>query len=93
MSEAEYEQILKTGKFEAGPNSLEGKFFDETAEDATKWGDALEGAGNYRVLEAKVPKDAAEKMTRWERLDGIGPARYGEVPDLDGTIIKLFGGK
>jgi hypothetical protein len=44
VSEGEFHQLMRTGKFEAVPSSLEGKFFAESAEDAAQWGDMLEGA-------------------------------------------------
>lgn len=44
---------MATNVFKAGPNSLGGKFFAESAEDAAQWGDKLEGAGNYKVIEFK----------------------------------------
>ena len=38
VSNAEFEQIMRTGTFEAGPNSVVGKYFAETAEHAEQWG-------------------------------------------------------
>ncbi len=51
VSEGELQQIMRTGKFEAVPSSLEGKFFAENAEDAAMWGETLEGTGQYRIVE------------------------------------------
>ena len=76
---AEFEQLMATKTFQAGPNSLGGKFFAESAEHATQWGTKMEGAGNFRVIEAQFPKGSADSFMRWDRLDGIGPARYGEL--------------
>jgi hypothetical protein len=44
VSEGEFQQLMRTGKFEAVPSSPEGKFFAESAEDAAQWGEMLEGA-------------------------------------------------
>jgi RHS repeat-associated protein len=88
VSEAEYQQLMQTGRFAAGPNSLGGKFFAESAADAARWGDALQGAGNYRIISAELPTSAADQLMRWTRLDGIGPARYGELEQLTGAIIR-----
>lgn len=85
VNEAELKQIQQTGKFEAGPNSLGGKFFAESADDAKKWGDAL---GNSRLVETQLPRNVADGLKRWERLDGIGPARYGELNQLRDAIIR-----
>jgi hypothetical protein len=40
VSEGEFQQLMRTGKFEAVPSSLEGKFFAESAEDAAVGRDA-----------------------------------------------------
>jgi hypothetical protein len=79
---------MRTGRFEAGPNSLGGKFFAENPADAARWGDALEGAGRYRVVEVEVPSSAADNFMRWERLDNIGPARYGELDELGNVVVR-----
>jgi len=88
VSEAEFRQIEKTGAFEVGPNSMQGKFFAESARDAKKWGDALNGPGKSKIVEVQLPKNAADNLQRWERLDGIGPARYGELNQLRDAIVK-----
>jgi hypothetical protein len=79
VSPAEYEQLISTNTFQAGPNSLGGKFFAETAEHAAEWGTQLESSGNFQVIQVEFPKDVADSLMRWEKLDGIGPARYGEL--------------
>jgi len=83
VSRGKAAQVLAEGAFKAGENSLGGKFFAESAEDAAKWGDQLQGPGNYEVIQAQVPKSAADSMMRWQRLDGIGPARYGELNQVN----------
>ena len=87
VSEEEYEQIMKTGKFEASPNSLGGKFFAEQYKDAVKWGDKLQGEGNYKIITLKV--DSGVQYSRWDRLDAIGPARYYELEYLNKGIIGV----
>lgn len=84
--------MLAEQAFMAGENSLSGKWFAESADDAAKWGELMEGPGQYEVIRVRVPKGAADSMLRLERLDGIGPARYGElnqvnVPGL--TVTKV----
>lgn len=39
VDNAEFEQRLRTGRFEAGPNSVAGKHLAETAEHAAQWAD------------------------------------------------------
>jgi hypothetical protein len=90
ISDAEYQQIIKTGKFETGPSSMGGKFFAERASDAAKWGDYFYGpGGNYRIIEIELRGSVANNFMRWERLDGIGPARYAELEQLFDYIIRL----
>ncbi len=88
VSEAEFAQIQKTGKFQAGPNSLGGKWFAESQADAAKWGDILNGKGNSRIVETTLLKSSADQFMRLDRLDGIGPARYGELEQLNGAVIR-----
>jgi RHS repeat-associated protein len=83
VSPAEYEQLMKSGTFQAGPNSLGGKFFAESAAHASQWGTKMDGAGNCKVIEAQFPKNAADSFMRWDKLDGIGPARYGELGPIN----------
>jgi len=87
VSNAEFEQIMETGTFEAGANSLGGKWFAETAEHANQWGEILEGKGAFKVVDAKIPTVQADKFMRLERLDGIGPARYAELDQLKNAVI------
>jgi RHS repeat-associated protein len=86
----EYAELAKTGKFAASQNSLGGKFFAESAADAAKWGDRLHGAGKFRIIEAELPRNAADQLMRWERLDGIGPARYGELEQLGKAVVRAL---
>jgi hypothetical protein len=81
---------MRTGKFEAVPSSLEGKFFAESPEDAAQWGEMLEGASHYRIVEIALPAGVAESLMRWEKLDGIGPARYGALPQLQNAVVRPF---
>ena len=90
VGEEECKQILKTGTFKIGPNSLEGKFFAENIKDAQKWGDLLNGFGKSKIIEVKIPQKIADQMIRWERLDGIGSARYGSLDQLNNLKIRVL---
>jgi len=90
VSPEEYAQLMKTGQFAEGTNSLGGKFFAESAADAAKWGDAFtKGQGGYRIISATMPDSAASSFMRWESLDAIGPARYAELEQVNvpGLVI------
>ena len=88
VSEGEFQQLMRTGKFEVVPSSLEGKFLAESAEDAAQWGEMLEGASNYRIVEVELPTSVAQSLLRWKKLDGIGPARYGELHQLQNAVVR-----
>ena len=92
VSDAELKSIQSTGQFSAGPNSYEsGKFFAESASDAATWGTRLDGAGNFNVIQVKLPTSTVNSFQYWERLDGIGPARLGPIDVLNSAkpIIKV----
>ena len=88
VSEVEFQQLMRTGKFAVVPSSLEGKFFAESAEDAAQWGEMLEGARHYRIVEVDLPTSVAQSLLRWEKLDGIGPARYGALHQLQNAVVR-----
>jgi hypothetical protein len=90
VSEVEFQQLMRTGHFEVVLSSLEGKFFAESAEDAAQWGELLEGPGHYCIVEVELPASVAKSLLQWEKLDGIGPARYGELPQLQDAIVRPF---
>ena len=90
VSKAEYKQILKTSKFEVGPNSYEGgKFFAESLNHANQWGQKFYGSGNFYAVEARVSSNVADQMIRWPKLDGIGPARFGTFDQLENANIGV----
>lgn len=74
--------IKQTGGLASGPGSLSDKWFAERREHAVRWGELLNGPGNYRVIEVIVAEEAVSAFFRIERLDGIGPARYADVEQL-----------
>src|SRR6185295_14090088 len=89
VSDAELFDIKVSGKLQACPNSLEGKFLAETPEDAEKWGRLLNGQGKFRIIAVELPRAEADKLMRWERLDGIGPARFAELEELTKAVITV----
>ena len=87
VSEAEYQDIVRTGQLRQGPNSLEGKWFADSLAGAIAFatGDGrtppLFPGGAYGIIEVDVPNDAPSLATR-PNLDGHGPARYLHNDDL-----------
>lgn len=81
VSEAEYQDILKSGQLRQGPNSLEGKWFADSLEGARLHGDDLFPNGDFRLIEVDIP-DSASSLYKHPDLDGFGPARYLDNSDL-----------
>jgi len=91
VSEGEYQQILRTGRFETVPQGAEGKHFADTVKGAYQFGKALMGEGRFHVVEADVP-DAAPSLFQWPDLDGFGPARFLHIDDLKGVCPRPYQG-
>jgi RHS repeat-associated protein len=87
VGEAEFEDILATGRLRQGPNSLEGKWFADSLEGAQAHGRALYPDGRFRLVEADIP-DNAPSLFRNANLDGRGPARYIHNDDLPTVVPR-----
>lgn len=85
----ELADLKSTGQFNLGSNST-GKYFAENAGDAAKWGEWLNG-GQGGVVSTRVPQSFADQMMQWEKLDGIGPARFASPEQLD-TLNRVMSG-
>jgi hypothetical protein len=83
MCVAEFEDIIQTGVFKSGPNSLEGKWFAERGNHAFAWGKLLFSNEDFCIIQARFPKGRIEEFERWPNLDGIGPARYARLDVLN----------
>jgi hypothetical protein len=93
VSHAEFADVTACGMFRQSSNSYaNGKFFAESGGDALQWGRALEGAGNFRILEVEFTQVVADRFMRFGRLDGIGPARFGGLDELGRPAIRLWHG-
>jgi hypothetical protein len=88
VSYAEFHDLIERGMFRQGPNSLFGKWFAENANDAAKWGEALQGAGNFRIIEVNILIEQQRELFRIDRLDNIGPAWYVELDQLIGATFR-----
>jgi hypothetical protein len=91
VCEAEFQQLKATGRFESVPGSLEGKWFAETLEGARKWGDwfsIVSGARHERIIEIEIDREIADRLVRFANLDGCGSARYAELDQLTGAIVR-----
>jgi len=86
-----YDSALSTGQFSQGLNSLEGKWFADSYSNALLHGNALEGFGNFQILEADLP-DNAPSLFKVPNLDGRGPATYIHLDDLQGVTPRPYSG-
>jgi hypothetical protein len=89
VSEAELQDIISTGRFRQGPNSLEGKWFADSLEGARAWGRSFSPEGQYRLVEADVSDDAPSLFMQ-PNLDGLGAARFLHIDDLQGVVPRLL---
>jgi RHS repeat-associated protein len=85
VSGAEYEQLMKTGKFEAA-GGAEGKYFATTYDHAAMWGQKMMGEGNFRVVQTQVPNEAVQNFYYFSFLDRIGPAYYATMEQLQNLL-------
>jgi hypothetical protein len=85
MSRQEWADMQASGKFRPGPPSFQGKWFAESLADAIAWGKLLHpiAATGFLVIEIDLPQTVADQFFRLPLLDGIGPARFADVTELD----------
>ncbi len=88
MNIAEYDELMKTGKWTSPPSTLEGKWFAESYKDAVTWGEKMGHGGDFRVVQVNVPDHIADAAYKNPRLDGIGKARFIENAVLNDAGIK-----
>jgi hypothetical protein len=90
MSLSEYGDLMTDGIWKAGQGTMEGKWFAETYEDAVTWGNKMGHGGDaFRVVQIDVPDNIAANMHADPHLDGIGPARYAQLEDLNNPKTRV----
>lgn len=83
MSLDEFSGLMKEG-WKAGQGTMEGKWFAESYKDAVTWGNKMgHGGETFKVVQIDIPDHIADSMHIDPHLDGIGPARYADVTDLN----------
>jgi hypothetical protein len=88
VSIAEWQDIRAIGKLRPGPNSVEGKWFADSAAGAIAHGQALFGRSEFRIVEVDVPDDVPS-LFQHPNLDGFGPARFVHADDLDKLTLHF----
>jgi hypothetical protein len=89
VGEAEYVDVMATGRFRQSPNSSEGKWFADTPESAAKHAGLLYPGGGFRILAAEVPAEVIARSVRFGNLDRCGPATFIEQGDLPLAVPVL----
>lgn len=79
----EFDDIAKTGKFQAGEGNMEGKWFATREGHADQWGENLNG-GQGLTVTTRVPRSTVDQLHHHPgKLDGIGPGYYADADGLD----------
>jgi hypothetical protein len=85
ISDAEMDQIRRTGRFEVG-GATEGKYFWERRGDA-KWFATQYGAPH--VVCARYEAVAMPTFYRWAYLDGRGAARFADEEQMNYLLLEI----
>jgi RHS repeat-associated protein len=84
VSQAEYDDIMLSGSFNEVAKSASGKYFATKADHAAEWGKLMYGSERFRVIAVDFPKSVVDKFdSYWKKLDGIGPAYYARLEQLN----------
>ena len=87
VSFAELSDFRQGGCLRSVPGSCEGKHLACILQDAREWGEALFGPGAYVVLRITASDAVVVKWAHWARLDGIGPAYFATIDQLEGATV------
>ena len=68
---------------------MEGKWFAQQLPHAMEWGQRFYGNGGFRIVQVQVSAQTASRFFQMEKLDGIGPAMYAQLPQINGQIMSL----
>lgn len=92
VSMAEYRDLQEHRRFQTTPSSLEGKWFATTASDAAAWGRLFERfSGPFTIIAIDVPRGLLQRFGYRESLDGIGPAYYAGIEQLEQLLVDVGG--
>jgi len=87
VSGSELADIRRTRQLRSIAGSCEGKHMATTVIHAAQWGEALHGTGNFLIIRIAVDDAAAARFMRWDNLDGIGPACFATIEELEGASV------
>jgi len=87
VSSEELADIRQCGRLRETMRSCEGKHLASSVVDARRWGEALYGSSAFAIVRITVQDQTAAALVKWERLDGIGPACFATIDQLEGAIV------
>jgi hypothetical protein len=88
VSLPEHRQLHTSGRFQQ-LGGAEGKYFAEREAHARSWGRALFGEEQYRIVQVNFPKHIADRFHKFLMLDGIGPARFARMDQLEAYEVTM----
>jgi hypothetical protein len=88
VSLAELANWRQSGRLQAGEGSCEGKHLARHVADARRWGLAYYEAERFAILRIEVPLETAAEFVTWDWLDGIGPAAFATIEQLDDAVVQ-----
>jgi hypothetical protein len=88
VSLLEHRQLRASGRLRQ-LGGAEGKYFAEQEAHARAWGQALFGEEQYRIVQVDFPKHVADRFHRFLSLDGIGPARFARLDQLETYEVAI----
>ena len=88
VSFAELADFRTVGRLRAAAGSCEGKHMADALADARRWGEVLYGARAFALLRVIADERQAAGWASWARLDGIGPAHFATMEELDGVVVE-----
>jgi hypothetical protein len=88
VSFAELADFRTVGHLRAAAGSCEGKHMADALADARRWGEMLHGTRAFAVLRIVADERRVAGWASWTRLDGIGPAHFATIEELDGVVVE-----
>ena len=88
VSFAELADFRQTGTLRSRVGSCEGKHFALSIQDANHWGESFYGSGRFALIQIDIDDAVAATFMRWNRIDGIGPACFATIDQLEGAKIS-----
>ena len=91
VSLKELADIRKSGRLRTTAGSCKGKHLATSLMHARQWGRMLNRPQSFAVVRVSIDDAIAANFVSWNRLDGIGPASFATIDQIDGfSIDEVF---